>query len=44
MVITAIDNAGNEYSKTQRVYKDITAPEILSIDMEAAGNKEAYGL
>ena len=35
MVITAIDNAGNEYSKTQRVYKDITAPEILSIDMEA---------
>ena len=32
MVITAIDNAGNEYSKTQRVYKDITAPEILSID------------
>ena len=43
MVITAIDNAGNEYSKTQRVYKDITAPEILSIDMEAAGNKEADG-
>ena len=29
--------------KTQRVYKDITAPEILSIDMEAAGNKEADG-
>ena len=43
MVITAIDNAGNEYSKTQRVYKDITAPEILSVDMEAAGNKEADG-
>lgn len=43
MVITAIDNAGNEYSKTQRVYKDIIAPEILSIDMEAAGNKEADG-
>lgn len=43
MVVTAIDNAGNEYSKTQRVYKDITAPEILSIDMEAAGNKEADG-
>lgn len=43
MVITAIDNAGNEYSKTQRVYKDITAPEILSIDMQAAGNKEADG-
>lgn len=43
MVITAIDNAGNEYFKTQRVYKDITAPEILSIDMEAAGNKEADG-
>lgn len=43
MVITAIDNAGNEYSKTQRVYKDITTPEILSIDMEAAGNKEADG-
>lgn len=43
MVITAIDNAGNEYSKTQRVYKDITAPKILSIDMEAAGNKEADG-
>lgn len=43
MVITAIDNAGNEYSKTQRVYKDITAPEIISIDMEAAGNKEADG-
>lgn len=43
MVITAIDNAGNEYSKTQRVYKDVTAPEILSIDMEAAGNKEADG-
>ncbi len=43
MVITAIDNAGNEYSKTQRVYKDITAPEILNIDMEAAGNKEADG-
>jgi len=33
MVITAIDNAGNEYSKTQRVYKDITAPEILSIPL-----------
>ena len=43
MVITAIDNAGNEYSKTQRVYKDITAPEILNVDMEAAGNKEADG-
>lgn len=43
MVITAIDNAGNEYSKTQRVYKDVTAPEILSVDMEAAGNKEADG-
>lgn len=43
MVITAIDNAGNEYSKTQRVYKDVTAPEILSIDMQAAGNKEADG-
>ena len=43
MVITAIDNAGNEYSKTQRVYKDIIAPEILSIDMQAAGNKEADG-
>lgn len=43
MVITAIDNAGNEYSKTQRVYKDITAPEILSIDMQAAGHKEADG-
>lgn len=43
MVIIAIDNAGNEYSKTQRVYKDVTAPEILSIDMQAAGNKEADG-
>lgn len=43
LTITAIDNAGNEYSQTQKVYKDVTAPEILSIDMEAAGNKEADG-
>ena len=40
LTITVIDNAGNQYSQVQRVYKDTTPPEIISIDMEASGYKE----
>lgn len=43
MTTTIVDNAGNETTATNQVYKDETAPEILRFEMQAAGVSEADG-
>lgn len=43
LTVRVEDNAGTVISETRKVYKDETAPEIIKIEMEAAGTGEADG-
>ena len=43
MKVVVVDNAGNEYTTSQKIYKDATAPQIIEINMQAEGFNESDG-